>query len=79
MLKHWFTLSLFNSRYSFLCYTDCGVGHCERYCFFCDQFYHGPSMDCLAMLLDIKCISEFNTSMALLNSSDHCEWRNVNG
>lgn len=36
-------------------------------------------MGCLDLLLNLKCFNKFNNSMELLNSTDHCEWRNVNG
>lgn len=57
----------------------CGGGQCQSYCGFCHEFYGAPTMDCLSMMLNIQCFTDFEKSMALLSSADHCVWRSVNG
>lgn len=78
--KPWFTLSLSLFLNSFSFYAECLKGNsCLTYCTFCHEIYGKNSMDCLDILLNLKCFKKFMNSMEQLNSTDHCEWRNVNG
>ncbi|XP_075894909.1 receptor activity-modifying protein 2 isoform X2 [Nelusetta ayraudi] len=60
--------------------SECRKGNnCLTYCTFCLEFGGKNPMGCLDFLLNFTCFNKFMNSMEQLNSTDHCEWRNVNG
>lgn len=63
----------------FSSYAECGAGHCQTYCNICYEIFGTPSMECLSQLLDYQCFAKFRNSMALIDSTGHCDWGNVNG
>ncbi|XP_044188334.1 receptor activity-modifying protein 2 isoform X1 [Thunnus albacares] len=56
----------------------CGNGsNCREYCGICQQYYSGPTMDCLNTLFAHLCFRKFQNAMTSLNSTDWCIWGNV--
>lgn len=53
--------------------------HCEEFCSICSSFSGGQIMDCLPLLFEHMCLSNFKAAMALLNDTDWCIWSNVRG
>lgn len=53
--------------------------NCENYCSICFDYFGGPTMTCLSVLLEHKCLKTFESLMESLNSSDWCIWGNVRG
>ncbi|XP_054616221.1 receptor activity-modifying protein 2 isoform X2 [Dunckerocampus dactyliophorus] len=51
---------------------------CPHFCAICVD-YGRATMDCLHYLLHNLCLSNFNTAMAELNTTDWCIWHNVSG
>ncbi|XP_008294303.1 receptor activity-modifying protein 2 isoform X2 [Stegastes partitus] len=51
---------------------------CSDLCDVCHHYFYGQRMECLSSLFQHLCLSNFEASMALLNSSDWCIWGNVN-
>uniref|UniRef100_A0A3B3Z6M1 Uncharacterized protein n=1 Tax=Periophthalmus magnuspinnatus TaxID=409849 RepID=A0A3B3Z6M1_9GOBI len=52
--------------------------HCLDMCQICDQHFNGNRMDCLSILLDSLCLTNFHSAMEQSNS-DWCVWANVSG
>ncbi|XP_035511366.1 receptor activity-modifying protein 2 isoform X2 [Morone saxatilis] len=52
---------------------------CMEYCEICLSISGGPTMDCLSIMFDHVCLLKFNNSMASLNNTEWCIWRNVSG
>ncbi|XP_070779389.1 receptor activity-modifying protein 2 [Enoplosus armatus] len=69
--------TLGDSTLSFACGNN--AHHCMDLCNICYNFYGGPTMNCLSILFDHICLSNFENAMASLNSTDWCIWGNVSG
>uniref|UniRef100_A0A8C4HQK7 Receptor (G protein-coupled) activity modifying protein 2 n=2 Tax=Dicentrarchus labrax TaxID=13489 RepID=A0A8C4HQK7_DICLA len=52
---------------------------CMDYCEICPSFFGGPTMECLSFMFDSVCLQNFKKSMASLNNTEWCIWRNVSG
>uniref|UniRef100_UPI0037E736B8 receptor activity-modifying protein 2 n=1 Tax=Semicossyphus pulcher TaxID=241346 RepID=UPI0037E736B8 len=53
--------------------------NCKGICSICNDLYKGPTMQCLSVLFQHLCVSNFDEAMISLNNTDWCIWGNVRG